>query len=182
MSFPTKTIIVGVKCRICGTYSKHRNRVCHRCGGDVDKIHTLNPLYTSIEERFNQRWRVNGNGCWIWTGFVNPNGYPRLGHRYAHRLSHEMFVGPIPYGCDVHHTCSVKKCVNYDHLVSVGRSEHTEIDSKHGAFRNRHKTRCPSGHLYNGRNTYVDPTGSRHCRVCKSRAYRKWIASKKLLL
>lgn len=39
-------------------------------------------------------------GCWQWTGYLMPNGYARISvdgeRQYAHRISYEAFVAPIP--------------------------------------------------------------------------------------
>lgn len=60
------------------------------------------------------------DGCWLWTGRVNQNGYgvftvkkkPYLAHRY----SFETERGKIPGGLYVLHTCDVRRCVRPDHL------------------------------------------------------------------
>ena len=63
------------------------------------------------------------DGCWIWRGRIAPNGYGRLGSKYAHRVMYELHVGPIPTGLDVDHLCRVRHCVNPRHLEPVTRSE-----------------------------------------------------------
>lgn len=64
--------------------------------------------------------------CWLWTSAVT-NGYPVFWYmgqtEYAHRLSYEHFVGPIPEGWTVDHVhsrgCISKLCVKPDHLEAV---------------------------------------------------------------
>lgn len=75
----------------------------------------------TLEERF---WAKvdnrNGEGCWTWNGDSYPKGYGRLkidgkGKR-AHRISYELFCGPIPDGLHVLHKCDNPACVRPDHL------------------------------------------------------------------
>ena len=59
-------------------------------------------------------------GCWIWLG-ASSKGYGQVSKvgemLYAHRVAFEAFVGPIPDGMDVLHTCDTPSCVNPDHLT-----------------------------------------------------------------
>ena len=59
------------------------------------------------------------SGCWLWTG-CDSGGYGVLSYenkqQYAHRLSYEEFVGPIPDEYWVLHKCDVPACINPDHL------------------------------------------------------------------
>lgn len=60
-------------------------------------------------------------GCWPWLGAIAPSGYGRVHSRWAHRLSYEFLVGPIPAGLDIDHLCRNRLCVNPAHLEPVTR-------------------------------------------------------------
>jgi hypothetical protein len=59
------------------------------------------------------------DACWYWRG-PSSSGYGRFHHQgkmwSAHHVSYMLFKGPIPKRMHVLHNCSVKKCVNPDHL------------------------------------------------------------------
>lgn len=59
--------------------------------------------------------------CWIWTSTCDEPGYGILGfgkrNVFAHRISYEIFVGPIPDGLITRHTCDNPPCVNPAHLL-----------------------------------------------------------------
>lgn len=74
-----------------------------------------------ILERFIDKFIPEPNsGCWLWTAYTLPKGYGRIkvdGKAVlAHRVSHELHVGPIPEGLHVLHRCDTPSCVNPDHL------------------------------------------------------------------
>ena len=66
--------------------------------------------------------KTGKNGCWSWTGNVNPKGYGTIKRGYnennivAHRASWEVHRGPIPDGMLVLHKCDNPPCTNPDHL------------------------------------------------------------------
>jgi hypothetical protein len=65
--------------------------------------------------------------CVMWPGRVDRDGYGIAasgGHKRAHRLMYALFVGPIPTGLCVLHSCDVPTCVNPRHL-RIG----TQIDN-----------------------------------------------------
>lgn len=59
-------------------------------------------------------------GCWVWIGGGAGDGYGMfiVNRRQwlAHRRAYEAFIGPIPTGMVVMHTCDVRRCVNPEHL------------------------------------------------------------------
>jgi hypothetical protein len=118
------------------------------------------------------------SGCWLWTGRVKNNGYATMGVKtgaiwktmHAHRISYEIFAGPIPAGMDLDHKCRVRCCVNPAHLEPVSRSENL----RRSPLMNRmgQKIACPKGHFYSGTNN----RGGRICHKCQAadaKSYRE---------
>lgn len=70
-----------------------------------------------------QRWE-----CWNWKGHKNSRGYGMCSKAYtgtgqAHRVSYELFVGPIPDDLEIDHICANRSCVNPEHLEPVTHAE-----------------------------------------------------------
>src|SRR3990167_1916862 len=72
--------------------------------------------------------------CWVWARWKSGDGYGdayvNKKHQRAHRLSYEMFKGPIPKGKHIHHLCQFRSCVNPDHLMVVTPKEHNHLTAK----------------------------------------------------
>jgi len=82
----------------------------------------------SVRERFFDKVSPEPNsGCWLWdaTGDEKGYGFLKIGNRHhrAHRVSYQLHKGPIPKGMVVDHLCSVRCCVNPDHLEAVSHRE-----------------------------------------------------------
>lgn len=124
--------------------------------------------------RLLQKVEVNPNtGCWIFTGSLTPGGYGQIGMgsardgtrrvRSAHRVSYEVFVGPIPPGYELDHLCRKRACIFPNHLQPVTKAEN--IRRGEGGAYWAAKTHCPHGHAYDAENTNVY-RGRRFCRQC----------------
>lgn len=77
------------------------------------------------------RYKVSDSECWIWTGGTSSDGYGKVKRKgksvRAHRVFYEHFVGNIPDGMFVCHTCDTPLCVNPAHLW-VGTHAQNEKD------------------------------------------------------
>ncbi len=71
-------------------------------------------------DRFNKRYTIESDGCWRWNEFYFPCGYGGMSYlgrsQFAHRVSYQLFKGPIPNGLIVRHLCHHYYCVNPEHL------------------------------------------------------------------
>lgn len=73
-----------------------------------------------LKAKIFNKCRMSDTGCWIWTGTMDGKGYGmvsfRSKDRRAHRVSYELFKGPIPAGLHILHRCDTPSCVNPAHL------------------------------------------------------------------
>jgi len=128
--------------------------------------------------------------CWEWDAGRDADGYGKFAvghggqdqtHLRAHRFAYETFIGPIPDGHVVMHTCDNPGCVNPAHL-RVGTPRDNNDDK---VRKNRHatlwgtpltrsrQTHCKNGHEFDEANTYVTPRGHRSCKACAREAARR---------
>lgn len=82
---------------------------------------------------------MNGEGCWLWQGGVNADGYGviRIGNDivYAHRLAWALSNGPLPAGVEVMHVCPViprdRRCCAPHHLSDGTHAENCAPGERH---------------------------------------------------
>ena len=124
------------------------------------------------------------DGCWLWTATINGGGYGTimvdLVRYVTHRLVYEMFLGPIPDGKNLHHTCQVKACCNPLHLSPVTQAEHRTAHRVLdwdalvvGAPAHRPRGVCHNNHDLTPENSYVRTRADgsfrdRQCRTCRA--------------
>ena len=129
------------------------------------------PLVASID-RFMKLVDIQGDH-WIWLGDTYPSGYARFWDNktkmqvYAHRWSYEYFIGYVPDGYDVHHTCSIRYCVSPFCLNITHHKDHCFLSPNTWPSRNVSTIYCPQGHPYDEVNTYIWTNGSRACNTCR---------------
>lgn len=75
----------------------------------------------SVEQRLRYHgWTVTASGCWEWNGGLSSKGYGGLWYKgvnyKTHRLAYETWVGPIPEGLHILHSCDNPPCINPEHL------------------------------------------------------------------
>lgn len=69
--------------------------------------------------------------CWLWMASTFSNGYGQFTgenrvNGTAHKFSYELANGPVPKGMYIDHICSIRACVNPDHLRLVTPKQNTE--------------------------------------------------------
>jgi hypothetical protein len=131
-----------------------------------------------FERRVRRRLQVTPDGCWLWTGSKDQNGYgmvrvPDIGVRRVHRIAYEHLVGPIPDGLQTDHLCRVRACANPAHLEPVTPRVNTHrgetLAARHAAL-----THCPRGHAYTPDNLIPSDVarGGRGCLTCSKEKTR----------
>jgi hypothetical protein len=90
----------------------------------------------------------------------------------AHRAAWLLFVGEIPAGYVIDHTCRNRACVQVEHLRAVERREN--VRAGHGAgLTKASRAECPAGHPYDDTNTRRSAKG-RECKECARVRHREY--------
>lgn len=135
-------------------------------------------------ERLLSRVEKAPNGCWLYSGQLDPQGYGRITDdngktSSTHRMSYTYHCGSIPPGLQVDHEChnsdlkcmagprcAHRRCVNPEHL-RLATPRDNVLRGRTVAAGNRAKSRCRRGHEYTPQNTRVLANGGRACRACQ---------------
>ena len=135
----------------------------------------MGALVVWIPEALTERVTPDEHGCWIWHGNVTrSDGYSRVSIRLSnrqyksvltHRLAYELFVGPIPEGKDLHHTCENRSCCNPQHLVPMTHTDHMHGHVKSELF--------PCGHQRTPENN-TPGRKHQHCHECYKQRMRQY--------
>ncbi len=146
------------------------------------------------------------DACWRWTSTIHPRtGYGDIFAegklQKAHRWAYEYFVGPIPDGLEVDHTCHTKdcptpgngdphrRCVNPRHLEAVDRSTNVQRSTAPEAtvaYYEEYRedvTACPKGHEFTPENTQwriiKEGYRTRRCAQCNRDGAEKQHAARR---
>lgn len=138
----------------------------------------------TTRDRFEEKFIVRpGTRCRHWTASRNL-GYGVIGsggHRheplFAHRVSYELYRGPIPKDLVIDHMCRNRACVNPDHLRLLTRGQNV-MCGEGIAARKARATHCPNGHEYTKENVYMHDS-HRIFRTCRRSNDEKRRASRK---
>ena len=90
----------------------------------------------TLIKRIDSKCFKNQNGCLIWTGALNQNGYGVIWidgiNRYAHRINYTLRVSEIPLGMNLLHSCDVPACIEPSHLRIGTQKENVHDTVKRG--------------------------------------------------
>lgn len=112
-----------------GMCRKHSDKA--RRSGQIPVVQRRN-VGESPRQRIERiGWEVAENECWIYNGPRRRWGYTCVyiagrGTLAAHRVSYEVYVGPIPDGLILMHSCDNPPCINPKHLRPGTNHENTQ--------------------------------------------------------
>lgn len=124
----------------------------------------------NILTRFNAKYTIDINNCWVWHASKLKNGYALFTDQNGktvtgHRWSYQQFIGLIPNGLVVDHICRNPSCVNPNHLQAISQSNNIKRSLLVKVRSAR--THCKHGHEFTPENTkYIKGQRGRRCAAC----------------
>jgi len=102
------------------------------------------------------------------------DGVPR--QRTVHSLVALAFLGPRPPGIQARHLDDDVLNNVASNLTYGTASDNGHDAVRNGRNRNANKSKCPTGHAYEGNNLYVIPSrpNARYCRRCNNTKRAPW--------
>src|SRR5215510_11429686 len=77
----------------------------------------------TLQNIFSRTIRDDENGCLLFTGALDKDGYPRISlpgkKGLGSRVVYEQHYGTIPAGYEVDHICHVRRCIEPMHLRAL---------------------------------------------------------------
>jgi len=120
------------------------------------------------------------DGCWGWGSAMYPTGYSPVRfkgkQKMAHRVSYEIFIGPIPDGMFVLHRCDNRQCTNPDHLFLGTQADNISDMMGKGRNYQSNKIKCIRGHSLS--EAHVTKKGHRQCQECRRERHEEKIGRK----
>ena len=126
-------------------------------------------------------FRSEFGGCWYWAGCLTPQGYGafgtwRKGTGLAHRICWELFIGPIPDGMVLIHSCDNPMCVNINHLRVGTQAENlSDMALKGRASRGSHRTHSKLNDQLVGEIINLHASGVSQCKLAKQFGVTRWV-------
>lgn len=155
---------------------KHRCKTCHYAYSAAYVRPERTP--DSPRRTITKRSQPGPDGCIIWTGALDTDGYPKIccgsngsKIRYAHRINWELTRGPIPDGLHLSRrlACMNRRCIAPEHL------ELLPVGAAGGRIATTLKPTYRCGHDKTPENT-LDAETKPCCRTCRTEYLRKYNA------
>lgn len=193
-----RLVCAGCSAQIKGKVRHQRCENCYRSRlrsrKSADPTAFQRPTWNSPGEAALASVEYAPNGCWLYTGALDRDGYGGLigvsGHprTVPHRAVYQHLVGPIPDGMQLDHlchdpasctggtACPHRRCVNPAHLKPSTSKENTLRGAGITAI-NARKTHCIQGHAFTPENTRVQTRADgrtwRKCIECNRAMQRR---------
>lgn len=140
----------------------------------------MSKIKRTPEEVLKKYTKPGENGCIIWTGGQNDNGYGQLTFRHEHLSTHRFvwkyFKGSLPdKSKQIDHICRNRLCVNPEHLRIVSVTEN-HLNSKTSDEGGLNKRQCSKGHDLtdpSSYNVYAGANGRMYKYCIKCRILRR---------